>query len=81
MHCKFNNYIKIEFSNGNVAIFDEYGRVGKLALMGKTLYGENITFNYYLTNPGKPLCSVDISQSNIIGFDGHIVYLFKTHTQ
>ena len=33
-NVRFNEFITIEFSNGNVAIIDEFGNLGKLSLMG-----------------------------------------------
>jgi hypothetical protein len=70
--------VKIEFTDGNCAVFDLYGNAGSLELIGNSLNGQNITTNFDLTSPASKFVSVAIQQSQVVGFDGHTISIFDS---
>lgn len=49
-----------------------------MSLKGRTLHSESITTNFELLNPVKKFISVSYTNECMIGFDGFVVYIFKS---
>lgn len=78
--CHQSQLVTVELTSGNVIIFDQCGRLGRLSIKGSSLYGQNLSENFDLVKPVTKFSSVFFGETSTVAFDGHTIFVFDSRT-